>query len=179
MFYWQWHGPDRRGLDYDVTKFLKTHARFQDFQAHPKGGPDDPTWYWREPLFGYYLSTDPWVICKQLVMLADAGVDFLFLDYTNGSISDPELKTFLGVAEDLKSNGVAVPKLTFFLNSEPEWKIEKLYTEWYKLEKRDRKTPRMLVGYTRVSTQDQKHVLSLHKSWYKSYSGILGCFSYI
>ncbi len=132
VFYWQWHGPDRWGPDYDVTKFLKTHPGFQDFQAHPKGGPDDPTWYWAEPVFGYYLSTDPWVIRKQLVMLADAGVDFLFLDYTNGSVYDPELKTFLDVAEDLKSKGVVVPRLTFFLNSEPEWKVEKLYTEWYK-----------------------------------------------
>ena len=137
MFYWEWHGPDRWGPNYDVTKFLKTHPKFQDFEAHPKGGPDYPTWYWGEPLFGYYRSTDPWVIRKQIVMLADAGVDFLFLDYTNGSIYDPELKTFLDVAEDLKSKGVAVPRLTFFLNSEPEWKVEKLYTEWYKPGKYD------------------------------------------
>ena len=132
VFYWQWHGPDRWGPEYDVTKFLKTHPGFRDFQAHPEGGPDHPTWYWAEPLFGYYLSTDPWVIRKQIVMLADAGVDFLFLDYTNGSVYDPELQTFLAVAEDLKSKGVAVPRLTFFLNSEPEWKVEKLYTQWYK-----------------------------------------------
>ena len=132
LFYWQWHGPDRWGPDYDVTKFLQTHPGFRDFQAHPPGGPDFPTWYWGEPLFGYYLSTDPWVIRKHLVMLADAGVDFLFLDYTNGSVYDPELKTLLEVAEDLKSKGVAVPRLTFFLNSEPDWKVEKLYAEWYK-----------------------------------------------
>ena len=131
MFYWQWHGPDRWGTDYNMTEFLKTHPGFKDFQAHPKGGPDYPTWYWAEPLFGYYLSTDPWVIRKHLVMLADAGVDFLFLDYTNGSIYDAELKQFMDVAEDLKAKGVAVPRLAFFLNSEPEWKIEALYKTWF------------------------------------------------
>lgn len=132
MFYWQWHGPDRWGPDYNMTEFLKTHPRFMDFSAHPPGGPDFPTWYWAEPLFGYYKSTDPWVIRKHLVMFADAGVDFLFLDYTNGSIYDPELQTLLSVARVLKSNGVHVPRLVFFLNSEPEWKIEALYNEWYK-----------------------------------------------
>ena len=43
-------------------------------------------------------------------------MDFLFLDYTNGSIYDPELKTLLEVAEDLKAKGVDVPRLVFFLN---------------------------------------------------------------
>ena len=137
LFYWQWHGPDRWGPDYDVTKFLETHPGFKDFEAHPKGGPDYPTWYWGEPLFGYYRSTDPWVIRKHLVLLADAGVDFLFMDYTNASLYDPELQTFLDVAEDLKSKGVAVPRLTFFLNYAPEWKIEKLYAEWYQPGKYD------------------------------------------
>ena len=132
LFYWQWHGPDRWGKDYNVTEFLKTHPGFKDFQAHPKGGPNSPTWYWAEPLFGYYLSTDPWVIRKHLALLADAGVDFLFLDYTNGSIYDAELKQFLAVAEDMKAKGVRVPRLAFFLNSEPEWKIEALYRTWYK-----------------------------------------------
>ena len=131
MFYWQWHGPDRWGPDYDVTKFLKTHPGFRDFDAHPPGGPGNPTWYWAEPLFGYYRSTDPWVIRKHLTLLADAGVDFLFMDYTNGSVYDPELKTFLAVARDLKSQGVAVPKLVFFLNYQPDWKIESLYENWY------------------------------------------------
>ena len=137
LFYWLWHRPDRWGPDYNVTTFLKTHPGFKDFEAHPKGGPDFPTWYWAEPLFGYYLSTDPWVIRKHLKMLADAGVDFLFLDYTNGSIYDAELTQFLAVAEDMEAKGVHVPRLAFFLNSEPEWKIEALYTTWYKLGKYD------------------------------------------
>ncbi len=132
LFYWQWHGPDRWGPDYNMTEFLKTHPRFLDFQAYPPGGPNNPTWYWAEPLFGYYRSTDPWVIRKHLTLLADAGVDFLFLDDTNGSIYDPELKQLLDVSRDLKAHGVAVPRLVFFLNFQPEWKIEALYQTWYK-----------------------------------------------
>ena len=137
LFYWQWHGDNRWGPDYNVTEFLKTHPGFMDWQAFPPGGPNHPTWYWAEPLFGYYRSTDPWVIRKHLVMFADAGVDFLFLDYTNGSVYDKELVVLVQVAQELKANGVAVPKLTFFLNHEPDWKAEALYKNWYKPGKYD------------------------------------------
>ncbi len=134
MFYWQWHGDNRwlPGGNYDLTKYLASRPYFKDFNAFPEGGPNHPTFYWAEPLFGYYRSTDPWVIRKHLVMLADAGVDFLFLDYTNAQVYDAELQAFLDVARELKNNGVAVPRLTFFLNHEPEWKVYALYNKWYK-----------------------------------------------
>ena len=131
LFYWQWHGEDRWWKHYDMSQFLAARPYFRAFEPFPKGGPQHPSWYWAEPLFGYYRSTDEWVIRKHLVMLADAGVDFLFLDYTNGSCYDDELAALLRVMRELKNAGVAVPRLTFFLNSEPEWKIHYLYTTWF------------------------------------------------
>ena len=44
---------------------------------------------------GYYRSDDPWVVRRHLPLIAAAGVDFLFLDYTNSSVYDKELGTFL------------------------------------------------------------------------------------
>ena len=83
LFYWQWHVPGERWWhDYNVTEFLKNRPYFRDFEVRPKDGPAHPTWYWAEPLFGYYRSTDAWVIRKHLTMLADSGVDFVFMDYT-------------------------------------------------------------------------------------------------
>ncbi len=132
LFYWQWHThKDRWGKNYNVTDFLKKHPGFKDFQAYPPGGPKNPTWYWGKPLFGYYRSTDPWVIRRHLAMIADAGVDFLFLDYTNGQIYNRQLAVLLRVAQAMKRDGVQVPKLVFFLNYQPEWKIEALYKKWY------------------------------------------------
>jgi hypothetical protein len=138
LFYWQWHGT-LRALPgaFNMTDFLQTHPKFMDFNAYPPGGPRNPEIYWAQPLFGYYRSTDPWVIRKHLPMFAAAGIDFLFFDYTNSSIYDPELTTFLSVAEDLKSKGLAVPRLTFFLNHLPDQKVESLYQEWYKPGKYD------------------------------------------
>jgi hypothetical protein len=133
LFYWQWHGGLRALPDaFDMTEFLKSHPKFMDFDADPPGGPKNPTFYWAQPLLGYYRSTDPWVIRKHLPMLAAAGVDFLFLDYTNSSSYDPELTTFLSIAESLKRDGLAMPQLTFFLNHLPDQKIEALYVEWFK-----------------------------------------------
>ena len=131
LFYWQWHGDERWWQHYNVTDFLKTQSYFRDFRFAPDNGPKNPTWYWGEPLFGYYRSTDPWVIRKHLVMLADAGVDFLYLDYTNSSVYDAELGTLLKTARELKSAGVNVPRIVFFLNFQPEWKLYHLYETWY------------------------------------------------
>jgi hypothetical protein len=137
LFYWQWHDKLRRTADYDMTDFLKKHPFFGDFNAHPVGGPDYPEMYWGRPIFGYYRSIDKWVIRKHLVMFADAGVDFLYLDYTNDAVYDVALRSLLEVARDLKAHGVNVPKIVFFLNSDPEWKAEQLYTHYYKSGKND------------------------------------------
>ncbi len=137
LFYWQWHKSMRVGPAYDLTAFLSTRPKFMDFQADPVGGPKNADWYWAQPITGYYRSDDPWVIRRHLPLIAAAGVDFLFLDYTNSSVYDRELTTFLGVSDDLKAHGLAVPRLTFFLNYQPEWKIESLYTHWFKPGKHD------------------------------------------
>jgi hypothetical protein len=138
LFYWQWHGPLRAmPSDYNMTDFLQSHPKFMDFNAYPAGGPRNPEFYWAQPLFGCYRSTDPWVIRKHLCMFSTAGVDFLFMDYTNSSVYDPELANFLTVANDLKAKGNVVPRLTFFLNSRPESKVESLYRTWYKPGKYD------------------------------------------
>ena len=132
LFYWQWHGRLRQQPAFDMTAFLASHPKFMDFDADPPGGPRNPTWYWARPIMDYYRSDDPWVIRRHLPLIAAAGVDFLFLDYTNSSVYDRELTTFLDVSDDLKAKGTAVPRLTFFLNHEPDWKIESLYTHWYR-----------------------------------------------
>jgi hypothetical protein len=132
LFYWQWHGTMRVGPDYDLTAFLASHPKFIDFQANPPAGPNNPDWYWAQPINGYYRSDDPWVVRRHLPLIAAAGVDFLFLDYTNSSVYDRELTTFLAVSDELKAKGLAVPRLTFFLNYKPEWKIESLYLNWYR-----------------------------------------------
>ena len=40
-------------------------------------------YYWGEPLYGYYNSTDPWVLRRHANLLADAGIDTVIFDTTN------------------------------------------------------------------------------------------------
>jgi len=78
LFSTQWHKNLRHSPGvFNMAEFLKTRPGFMDFTAHPPGGPDFPEFCWADPLFGYYRSADPWVIRKPLVMLVDAGVDYL------------------------------------------------------------------------------------------------------
>ncbi len=137
LFYWQWHRSLRAGPSYNVTEFLDAHPGFQDWTASPAAGPRHPEWYWAEPLFGYYRSTDRWVIRKHLAMIADAGVDFLFLDYTNDAIYEPELLALLETAAELKARGMAVPRVAFFMNADPDPKVEAVYRRWIKPGKYD------------------------------------------
>lgn len=138
LFYTLWHKNLRHiPGHFNMTEFLKTRPGFMNFTAHPPGGPDFPEFYWAEPLFGYYRSADPWAIRKHLVLLADAGVDYLIFDATNAHLYDEELALMLQIGDELQAKGVKVPLFSFFLNHEPEWKAEALYKNWYEPGKHD------------------------------------------
>ena len=123
VFYWLWHGYTRTNPIRDVTQTLKAN-------------PTSPTWYyqdyfWGQPEAGYYHSSDPWVARRNLQMLADAGVDFIFFDFTNGPIGKESLNGFLDVAEDMKAAGVPVPYFVFFLNSAGSDTLNWIYANVY------------------------------------------------
>ena len=133
LFYWLWHGPLRSTANnpnsFNVTKILagnptKTDWRMEDY-------------YWNEPENGYYLSADPWVMKRHLILIADAGVDFIFLDFTNSSIYRTELKQLLDTIKTLRKNGVQAPYVVPFLNFGYAEKAVALYKEFYKPGKYD------------------------------------------
>lgn len=88
MFYWTWHTQQARSspAPYVVSDYLKKDPNaLYDFKnpVWPIAG----SYFWGEPLFGFYLNTDKWVLRKHAEMLADAGVDFVMFDCTNGSFT--------------------------------------------------------------------------------------------
>ena len=50
--------------------------------------PAGAAYFWGQPLYGYYNSTDVWVIRRHLQLLAMAGVDYLCFDVTNAVTYD-------------------------------------------------------------------------------------------
>jgi len=43
--------------------------------------------HWNEPLFGCYDTDDRWVLRKHAEMLANAGMDVIIFDNTNGTFT--------------------------------------------------------------------------------------------
>jgi hypothetical protein len=127
LFYWLWHGNVRNTAhnpdSINITTILAENPKKTDWRAED--------YYWDESEFGYYRSADPWVMKKHLAMMAAAGVDFIFLDFTNGELYEPELKTLLETIQYMRSKGIKVPYVVPFLNSEYGWKVQKLYHSFY------------------------------------------------
>ncbi|MBQ2942935.1 MAG: hypothetical protein IJD97_11950 [Clostridia bacterium] len=84
---------------------------YDDFyhEAWPAGAT---AYYWNEPLFGYYTMSDYWVIRRHAIMLANAGVDVIFFDWSNGTASGGQTLNLLCEAyADAKADGIRVPKI--------------------------------------------------------------------
>ena len=72
--------------------------------------------HWNEPVYGYYYSDDEWVLRRQAEMLANAGVDAVIFDNTNGEDTWESGYMALGrVFSRAKKDGVNVPGMAFLL----------------------------------------------------------------
>ncbi len=74
-FYFVWNGNHTQKV-YDISKIL------QQPESERKWGPKHATHFGSEPEVGYFHSSDPWLIRRDMQMLANAGVDFIYLDVT-------------------------------------------------------------------------------------------------
>ena len=118
MFYTSWHTDQQVTYNnvVNVTGIKWFYPEALNNANHSAWGTSGQYCFWGEPLFGYYRTTDPWVLRKHAEMLADAGVDAVVFDCTNGEflwLSSVEqlLKTW----SQAKKDGVNVPKIAFML----------------------------------------------------------------
>src|SRR5690625_180583 len=119
MFYWTWHqGKDDTNYPVkNITEIVRQYPEAMNDYDHPAWGDKKPGFfYWEEPLFGYYKTTDPWVLRKHAEMLADAKVDVVFFDCTNGSLTwEDSYEVLFEVWDQAQKDGVDVPKIAFML----------------------------------------------------------------
>jgi hypothetical protein len=138
MFYWSWH-------IYDMAPGSRVNNTTEILRAHPEAikSFNDPAWgepgryYWEQPLFGYYKTTDPWVLRKHAELLADAGIDVIFFDCTNLTLTWKECyDVLMEVWTQAQKDGVNVPKIAFLLPfGSPEYggpQLRMLYEDIYK-----------------------------------------------
>ena len=114
MFYWTWHLS--RGTPLNVTEFIKKYPEAIHDYDHA-AWPADVAYYWNESVYGYYLATDAWVLRKQGELLANAGVDAVLTDNTNGTYTwQAGYHALLETWGQARSEGaVNTPKLSFML----------------------------------------------------------------
>ena len=111
IFYFMWHQGSGRTL-YDHSKAYY-EGGVAGLESVMKQGSQGFAHYWAEPYFGYYHSNDAWVIRKHMYMLNDAGVDFLFFDYTNGIVYEDSLLLILNTMADMREEGYNTPQIVF------------------------------------------------------------------
>ena len=88
-------------------------------------------YHWGQPQLGYYRNDDSWVKRKHASMLADAGVDYVCFDVTNGFTYDEVWAQLLDVYADARAHGSRTPQVTFlFWNQVPEL-VQHMYDVLY------------------------------------------------
>ncbi len=120
MFYWTWHLSQSSGKKaYNVTQIINEFPEARNDWNHKawKNTSSGTPYFWDEPMFGYYVNSDRYVVRKHAEMLADAGVDVIFFDCTNGTFTWPEgYRVIFEVFSEAKEEGVDVPQVAFMLN---------------------------------------------------------------
>ena len=140
IFYWTWHTfhHDEKFPVYNISEILREHPEAIKDYNHPAWGPTGPHYYyWEQPLFGYYQTTDKWVLRKHAEMLAAAGVDAVFFDCTNGHQTwIPSYEALMETWDQAQKDGVKVPKIAFMLpfgaSEDSRISLRQLYNDVYK-----------------------------------------------
>lgn len=138
IFYFEWLVknmpiPPRPGGGgpYNVSEILARDPKAGASSASPPWGHIGEYHFWGEPLFGYYRSTDPWVIRRHLQLLTDAGVDVLILDATNAETYREVYTALCAVAKSIRDAGGRAPRLVFMLNTNARQTAQTLYKDFY------------------------------------------------
>lgn len=116
LFYWTWH-TNFAHMDVCIpSRYIAEAPEAANDYNHPIWRKDITSHFWGEPLFGFYRDTDKWVLRKHAEMLADAGVDVLFFDCTNGNFTwRDSYRALCETFAEARRDGVKTPQIAFML----------------------------------------------------------------
>jgi hypothetical protein len=134
LFYFLWHNQHSKSGPFNISEILAEHPGAMTDPALSAWGPPGAYHHFAEPLFGYYRSTDEWVYRKHAEMLADAGVDVIVFDATNGYTYKDSYLALCRAFSQAQKDGVRVPKIAFLCRFGPvdPAQVEGLYNDFYK-----------------------------------------------
>lgn len=122
IFYWTWHYNFAGNKPVNVQKIVEEYPEAANDYNHQIWKKNNVgAYFWNEPIWGYY-AVDRYVLRKQAELLADAGVDFVLFDCTNGDFTwDKCYMELLDVWSEAREDGVKTPQIGFML---PFWDYE-------------------------------------------------------
>lgn len=183
IFYFMWHTGHGELMDHSLAYAV---GGIEEFEKVMSSGPLGFAHYWAEPYFGYYRSDDEWVIRRHAYMLADAGIDFIFFDVTNGLIYRPVCETILKVWDEIRKEGYKTPDIMFITGdgiNNATRSFNQIWDAFY----RDRRyeelwflhegKPLLLVPEAVVNnmTDEQKDFFTFRRSWANTNDGWYSC----
>jgi hypothetical protein len=131
IFYFLTHGEDRGSPAKNIMNILA-----QDPDILTK--PDSKLWggggsyYWAEPLYGYYNSKDPWVIRRHANLLVDAGIDTVIFDTTNRITYRDVYMQICEVWSQIRREGGRTPQICFMVNTKAGESAAELFNDLYR-----------------------------------------------
>jgi hypothetical protein len=134
VFYFLWLGHGAADGPFDISKILTANPNAMQEPNNTAWGPERHFHHWGEPYFGYYRSTDQWVIRRHARMLADAGVDVIFFDVTNHLVFLEAFQAVCQAFSDVRAKGGATPQVAFLPSfATPFETVQTLYDNIYKI----------------------------------------------
>ncbi len=141
MFYWTWHADLAAGGAVNTTELMKKYPEAKNDYNHSAWVGTGRYCFWNEPIYGFYRTDDEWVLRRQAELLANAGVDTIFTDNTNGNMTwRSSYMALYETWDDAQKNGaVNVPKVSYLLpfgpNDGNDSQLRALYSDIYRPEK--------------------------------------------
>ena len=183
IFYFLWH--ESSGPLWDHTKSYE-EGGLEGLWKTMKSGNLGFAHYWAEPYFGYYRSNDEWVIRKHGAMLAEAGIDFVYFDTTNGLLYKNCYETVLKVWSQMRKEGTRTPDVCFLMQNSNSKELSQLWNDlygaglysdmWFYW---DGKPVIMFTGNDNKLSKEQKDFFTVriswaneNDSWYKDLNGV-------
>lgn len=157
---------------YDMTEFLKTPQGIAElFNPNSTVAPTNETFYWGQPLFGYYNSADEYVLRKHIEMLTLAGIDFIAFDITNANTYPSVYLKMFRIMDEYQKEGWDVPKVAFFTHSISINTMKRLYYNLYKENQYPNlwyyyKGKPLIIGYTDIMDDLDERVGSDFTDYY-------------
>ncbi len=117
IFYWTWHKGNMQSKAVNVNNIILEYPEaINDYNHKIWKSNNVGSYFWNEPLYGYYSELDDYVLRKHAELLADAGVDFVLFDCTNGDLTwEDAYLNLLEVWGEAREQGIKTPQIAFMM----------------------------------------------------------------